>query len=60
MGRDRDTRERYRGHPQFEACAEFCARWDQTSFDQDYDTLPLAHFEPMVRRIFAREPRGYD
>ncbi len=58
LGRDRDARERYRGHPQFEACAEFCARWDQTSFDPDFDTLPLAHFEPMVRRIFAREPRG--
>ncbi len=60
LGGNRNTRERYRGHPQFEACAEFCARWDQTSFDPDYDTLPLAHFEPMVRRIFAREPRGYD
>ncbi len=35
------------------------ARWDQTSFDPDYDTLPLEHFEPMVHRLFAREPRGY-
>ncbi len=60
VGRDRDARERYRGHPQFEACADFCARWDQTSFDPDYDTLPLEHFEPMVRRLFARTPRGFD
>lgn len=55
-GRDRNARERYRGHPHFEACADFCARWDQTSFDPDYDTLPLEVFEPMVRRLFAREP----
>ncbi len=58
VGRDCDTRER--GHPQFEACADFCARWDQASFDPDYDTLPLEHFEPMVRRLFARAPRGFD
>ncbi len=60
VGRDRDARERYRGHPQFEACADFCARWDQTSFDPDYDTLPLEHFEPMVHRLFAHPPRGFD
>ena len=32
----------------------FTGEWDQRSFDPDYDTLPLAYFEPMVRRIFAR------
>ncbi len=60
LGGERNTRERYRGHPKLEASAESWARWDQTSFDPDDDTLPLAHFEPMVRAIFAREPRGYD
>ena len=24
--RDRDARDRYRGHPSYEACVEFCAR----------------------------------
>ena len=33
--------------------AEFCALYDQCSFDPDYDTLPIAYFEPMLRRIFA-------
>jgi predicted HD phosphohydrolase len=55
-GRDRNERERYRDHPHFEACREFCERWDQVSFDPDYDTLPLEAFEPMVRRVFFREP----
>jgi predicted HD phosphohydrolase len=60
LGHDRDARERYRGHPHFQACAEFCERWDQNSFDPDYDTLPLETFEPMVRRVFAREPHVAD
>ena len=56
LGGDRHAREQYRGHPYFEACADFCARWDQTAFDPDYDTAPLTHFEPMVRRLLQREP----
>ena len=57
-GGDRFARERYRGHPMFERTAAFCERWDQSSFDPDYDTLPLEAFEPMVRRLFARPPFG--
>lgn len=56
VGGDRNAREAYRDHPWFEACAHFCERWDQASFDPDYPTLPLEHFEPLVRRIFARKP----
>ncbi len=57
FGLDRDAREQFRGHPCFEMTADFCERWDQTSFDPDYDTLPLEAFEPMVRRLFARAPK---
>ncbi len=53
LGADRNARERYRDHRYFEDTAEFCALYDQCSFDPDYDTLPLAHFEPMLRRVFA-------
>jgi predicted HD phosphohydrolase len=59
IGQDRDARERFRSHPCCEKTVMFCERWDQTSFDPDYDTLPLETFEPMVRRIFARKPRGF-
>ncbi|WP_340115256.1 hypothetical protein [Pelagibius sp. 7325] len=55
-GFDRDRRERHRGHPYFDDCADFCERWDQASFDPDYDTLPLQFFAPMVRDVFARRP----
>jgi predicted HD phosphohydrolase len=53
LGLDRNAREAYRGHPLFGECAAFCARYDQNSFDPEYDTLPLAHFEPTVRKVFA-------
>lgn len=54
VGRDRDARERFRGHPYFQACADFCELWDQASFDPDYDTLPLEAFSPMVHHVFSR------
>ena len=54
-GWDRNARDRFRDHPCFDLCAEFCERWDQSSFDPDYDTRPLAHFAPLVRQVFARK-----
>jgi predicted HD phosphohydrolase len=54
LGMDRDLRENYRGHPHFEACAEFCAKYDQTAFDPAYESAPLSFFEPMVGRVMAR------
>jgi predicted HD phosphohydrolase len=51
IGLDRDMREQFRGHPHFEACAQFCHLYDQNSFDPGYDTLPLSAFEPMLRRV---------
>jgi len=53
-GQDRDAREAFRDHEHFQACADFCEKWDQNSFDPDYDTLPLEAFEPMVRRVFEK------
>ena len=56
VGGDQHKREKHRGHLYFDDCAEFCERWDQASFDPDYDTLPIEFFTPMVREVFAREP----
>ncbi len=44
VGADPEKRERHRGHPYFDDCVEFCERWDQSSFDPGYDTLPIEHF----------------
>jgi predicted HD phosphohydrolase len=52
--RDRNAREKFSGHRWYQACKDFCANWDQSSFDPDYPTEPLSAFEPRLREIFAR------
>lgn len=53
-GWDPNARDRFKDHPCFQTCADFCERWDQASFDPDYQSEPLEAFEPMVRNVFAR------
>ena len=53
IGGDRNARERYKDHPFYQDCVEFCEKWDQTSFDPDYPTLPLEYFESMVRKVLT-------
>jgi predicted HD phosphohydrolase len=52
-GGDRNARDRHLGHPWYDACAEFCERYDQNCFDPDYEPLGVETFEPMVRRVFS-------
>ncbi|MGA2709047.1 MAG: HD domain-containing protein [Steroidobacteraceae bacterium] len=54
LGGDRNARDRFLDHPWYQACKDFCANWDQCSFDPDYPTEPMQTFEPLVRRIFTR------
>ena len=49
FGGDPNARDKYAGEPWFELAAQFADEWDQTAFDPAYDTLPLEHFEPLVR-----------
>jgi predicted HD phosphohydrolase len=58
LGLDRNMREQYRGHPNFERTALFCERHDQNAFDPGYDTMPLEAFVPMVQRVMARPKRS--
>jgi predicted HD phosphohydrolase len=58
LGLDRDLREQFRGHEWFDHTAEFCEDFDQPAFDPGYDTLPLDHFEPLVRQIMAVPKRS--
>ncbi|MEO0329022.1 MAG: peptidase [Pseudomonadota bacterium] len=59
-GFDQHKRIRHSGHIYFDDCAEFCERWDQSSFDPDYEKLPIEFFVPMVREVFARQPNHWD
>jgi predicted HD phosphohydrolase len=54
IGLDRNMRDSFAGHPHYADTARFCELYDQTAFDAGYDSAPLAFFEPMVRRLFAR------
>ena len=47
-------RNKYSDSPHYQACVDFCERWDQSCFDPGYDCLPLEFFEPMVKQVFAR------
>lgn len=55
-GGNRDARDRFRDHPWYDACKNFCANWDQCSFDPGYGWQPLTSFEPLIRTIFTRPP----
>ncbi|MDG1738449.1 MAG: HD domain-containing protein [Paracoccaceae bacterium] len=57
-GWDENARDEFKDHPCFNSCAVFCERWDQSSFDPNFDSKPLSHWEPMVREVFGR--RAYD
>lgn len=56
LGGDPNARDKFKGHAYFDDCAQFCERWDQTSFDPAYETLDIEFFRPMVRRVFDRKP----
>ncbi len=58
IGLDKNARDRFRDHPAYEMTVRFTGDYDQMAFDPGYETRPLEYFEPMVRRIFAREPWG--
>ena len=58
LGLDRDMREQFRGHPDFEYTAQFCHLYDQSAFDPAYDSMPLEAFEPMLRRVLASPKRS--
>jgi predicted HD phosphohydrolase len=54
LGMDPQAREQYRDNPAFSLGERFADEWDQVAFDPGYDTLPLEHFEPRLRALFAK------
>jgi predicted HD phosphohydrolase len=57
IGRDRNVRDQFKDHKYYQATVDFCEKWDQKSFDPEYDSFPLEHFEPMVRNLFSKQPK---
>jgi len=56
IGLDRNLRDNFKNHPNYERTAEFCELYDNPAFDPKAETLPIAEFEPMLRRVMA-QPR---
>ena len=56
LGGDRNKRDKYKDHKYYQACIDFCEKYDQCSFDPKYKSYSLEFFKPMVKEIFARKP----
>ena len=54
LGLDKDMREGFRGHEHFEYTAQFCHLYDQNSFDNNFESMSLEDFEPIVQRVLAK------
>ena len=56
LGGNRNQREKYKGHKYYQDTLDFCEKWDQKSFDPNYNSLTLDDFRPYVKKIFSRTP----
>ena len=56
IGGDRNSRDKFKDHPYYQDAVDFCEKWDQKSFDPNYESYSLEYFEPKVRKLFSKEP----
>ena len=56
LGGNRNKRDKYKDHKYYQDTINFCEKYDQSSFDPNYKSLPLEFFRPMVKKIFSRKP----
>jgi predicted HD phosphohydrolase len=54
LGLDPNAREQYKSQPWYQQTVDFCAKYDEVSFDPAYKNEPMSTFEPMVRRLLNR------
>lgn len=55
FGMDPNARDRFKSDPAYDRTVEFCAKYDEISFDPAYPNEELRVFEPMVHRILAKQ-----
>jgi len=56
LGKNKNQREKYKDHEYYNDAIYFCEKWDQSSFDPNFNSMTLEDFAPMVKRIFSRKP----
>ena len=54
VGLDKNLRDNFKGHKYWDDCAEFCAKYDQNSFDPEYENMSIEEFEPMVNNVLSK------
>ena len=54
VGLDKNLRDQFKGHEYWNDCAEFCSKYDQNSFDPNYENMTVEEFEPMGREVFSK------
>lgn len=54
LGGNPDLRRKHRLHPGYALAVRLSDEWDQRSFDPEYPSEDLAHFESRVRAVFER------
>ena len=55
-GWDKNARDKFKDNIYFQTCSDFCERWDQKSFDPEYENKDLDFFKPMIKEVFSRPP----
>ena len=56
LGGDKNKRDKYKNHKYYQATIDFCEKYDQNSFDPNYESFSLDFFRPLVKKIFSRKP----
>ena len=51
-------RDKYKDSEHWKDCVEFCAKYDQNSFDPEYDTEPIETFIPMLRNVLSQTKKS--
>jgi predicted HD phosphohydrolase len=59
IGLDRNARDAYREHPAYTRTVEFCAEFDQNSFDPSYRSMPLEEFRPLLETVLRSPKHSY-
>ena len=55
LGLDPNERDRFVSSPFYDRTVNFTTVYDEVSFDPDYSNEPLEIFEPLVRRVWAKD-----
>ncbi|MGH7923130.1 MAG: HD domain-containing protein [Candidatus Binatus sp.] len=54
LGLDPNAREQFKNEPWYEMTVDFCAKYDEVSFDPSYPNEPIETFAPIVHRVMNK------